>query len=218
MTALYFFLLKGLPAMKIESVRRDAMLPLYDLEKQLIEAACAGDHGAFTVLCERHARRVYRAILRVTRNEEDAQDALQDALLRAYLHLGSFDGRSQFSSWLVRIGINSALGLLRRNRARPQVPLDDEYVFGGMGEEGLPDCGVDMERNYMEREHLTHLRHAVARLRPKLREVLVMHHALDCSTRELALRMGMSESAVKSRLMRARREVMRSWSVQKMVS
>jgi RNA polymerase sigma-70 factor, ECF subfamily len=187
-------------------------LSLHD--EQLLHAARQGDNGAFSQLCERYSRRMFRAILRVTRNPEDAEDALQEALLRAYLHLDSFDGRAQFSSWLIRIGINSALGLLRRNRARPHVSLDDEEILGGMGEEGLSDGGMDLEHRCIEQERLRHLRHAVTRLRPKLREIVTLHHALDCSTRELALHTGMTESAVKSRLMRARRELVRSCRMQ----
>ncbi|MFT4113012.1 RNA polymerase sigma factor [Silvibacterium sp.] len=182
-------------------------------DSQLVAAAKLGDHHALEVLLQRHSRRVYRAILRITRNQEDAEDALQNTLIKAYLHLDSFDGRAQFSSWLIRIGINSALAMLRWNRARPQLSLDDESVSSGISDDRLRDTSLDTEHIYLEQEQLMHLRRAVGRLRPKLREILLLHHSMDCTTRELADHTGISESAVKSRLMRARRELARTYNV-----
>src|SRR5271168_1800247 len=78
-------------------------------DEQLVSAAITGECGAFVELCGRHSRKILQRIYRITGNWDDAEDALQDSLLRAFIHLKDFQGRSSFSSWLTRIGINSAL-------------------------------------------------------------------------------------------------------------
>src|SRR6516225_226220 len=83
----------------------------------LVESAKKGERTAFDLLCERYLSQLIRAAFRVTRNREDAEDAVQDALLNAFVHLRAFDGRSSFSTWLTRIAINSALMLLRKRKS-----------------------------------------------------------------------------------------------------
>src|ERR1700761_4558743 len=85
----------------------------------LVAAAKNGDHQAYAELCRRHSQQIFKRVLRITGNISDAEDALQEALLKAYVHIGRFEGRSAFSSWLTRIAINSALMLLRRKRSHP---------------------------------------------------------------------------------------------------
>jgi DNA-directed RNA polymerase specialized sigma24 family protein len=84
----------------------------------LVEAAQAGQEWAFVGLCARNSKRVFNTIYGVTKNREDAEDALQDSMMRAFLHLKQFDGRSSFATWFTRIGINSALMILRKKRIR----------------------------------------------------------------------------------------------------
>src|SRR5258708_7243932 len=78
-------------------------------EASLLEAAKSGETTALDTLYRAYAEKLFRTVHRITRNREDAEDAVQDSLLRAFLHLKSFDGRSTFSTWLTRIAINSAL-------------------------------------------------------------------------------------------------------------
>ena len=85
----------------------------------LVAAAKDGDHQAYAELCRRHSQAIFRTVLRITHNIADAEDTLQEALLKAYTHIGGFEGRSAFSSWLTRIAINSALMLLRKKRTQP---------------------------------------------------------------------------------------------------
>src|SRR5580658_5431217 len=99
-----------------------------DLE--LVTAARAGSSAAFEELQSRYSRRLYRRIQSITRNHEDAEDALQETFLRAYLALDSFEGRSQFASWLTRIAINSALMVLRRRRRRAEVSFEPPSECG----------------------------------------------------------------------------------------
>jgi RNA polymerase sigma-70 factor (ECF subfamily) len=85
-------------------------------DELLVLAAQSGDTAAFVELRRRHATKLLRTTYRVTRNWEDAEDALQDSFLKAYLHLNKFENRSTFASWLTRIAINSALMILRKKR------------------------------------------------------------------------------------------------------
>src|SRR5579864_4018677 len=89
----------------------------------ILAAAKAGDKWAFAELCERCSPMVYRAIYRVLRNSADAEDALQDCFLRAYKGLGKFDERAAFSTWITRIGINSALSIIRKRRRCHEEPM-----------------------------------------------------------------------------------------------
>ena len=93
-------------------------------EEMLIEAAQAGEEWAFVELCTRNSKRVFNTIYGVTKNREDAEDALQDSMMRAFLHLKQFDGRSSFATWFTRIGINSALMILRKRRIRLETSMD----------------------------------------------------------------------------------------------
>ena len=80
-------------------------------DMHLVAAAKNGDHQAYAELCRRHSQRTLQTVLRITRNIADAEDTLQESLLKAYTHIGEFDGRSAFSTWLTRIAINNALML-----------------------------------------------------------------------------------------------------------
>jgi len=93
-------------------------------EKKLVAAAKSGQSVAFDVICERLAPRIIRSLLRITKNREDAEDAMQDSFLSAFIHIGEFDGRSAFSTWLTRIAINSALMILRKKRTSHEISLD----------------------------------------------------------------------------------------------
>src|ERR1700688_134666 len=93
-------------------------------EKQLIAAAKSGRRAPFGELCERHVKKVFRVIHRIMRNREDAEDAMQDCLLNAFVHLKDFDGRSRFATWLTRIAINAALMKRRKNRGVQEVPME----------------------------------------------------------------------------------------------
>src|SRR5579864_447819 len=94
-------------------------------EGRLIAAAKNGHGAAFGVLCERHAEMILRVAFRITRNREDAEDAVQDSFMNAFVHLANFDERSRFATWLTRIAINSALGQLRKKRGIREISMDE---------------------------------------------------------------------------------------------
>jgi RNA polymerase sigma factor (sigma-70 family) len=178
-----------------------------DSDACLVLAAKAGDQEAFAELSKRHSKRLFQSILRITRNREDAEDALQTAYLNAYLHIGSFDGRSSFSSWLTRICINAGLGILRQRRNRPQISLECNISQNGGAMDEPLDQSIDIERTVIERQHKQILYRSIARLTPSLRQVLMMQCSLDCSNHELAYRTGLTIAAVKSRTLRARNQL-----------
>jgi len=92
-------------------------------EQALLAAAKQGQTEAFGTLCQPLAPKLIQTARRITRNREDAEDALQNAFLSAFIHIKNFDGRSSFSTWLTRIAINSALMTLRKKRSSREIPI-----------------------------------------------------------------------------------------------
>jgi RNA polymerase sigma-70 factor (ECF subfamily) len=91
----------------------------------LVTWAQNGEYLAYVELCRRHREMVFRTALKITQNPDDAEDVLQDLWMRAFAHIGSFNGRSTFSTWVTRIAMNSALTTIKRKRTRREVTLDD---------------------------------------------------------------------------------------------
>ena len=186
-------------------------------EKSLVEAAKGGHSTAFGTLCERHAQQLLRAAHRITRNREDSEDAVQDALLRAFVHLRDFDGRSSFSTWLTRIAINSALMILRKKRTSLESAMVGADDFGpdGPGYE-VPDRAPNPERRYAQSEEERILKRAIHSLRPSLREVVEIQQLQERSMRETARAMCISVGAAKGRLFHAKAALRKS-SILKMM-
>jgi RNA polymerase sigma-70 factor, ECF subfamily len=100
-------------------------------EQHLLSAAREGDQAAFGEICKRHSKKILRVALRITRNYEDAEDALQESLLKAMIHIRDFDGRSRFSTWLTRIAINAALMKIRVKRKYRESSIQPAAEFSG---------------------------------------------------------------------------------------
>jgi len=174
-----------------------------DLE--LVQASKNGDVAAFEQLVKRYDRRLFRVALSVTHNREDSQDAVQEAFLKAYQHLGDFRGDSQFSTWLIRITLNQSLMKLRKLRRTREVALDEYF---GTDEDVLPREVIDWAPNPEQLYSVSELRNilikTIEELRPILRAVFVMQDLEGLSTVQTAEVLNLSQSAVKSRLWRAR--------------
>jgi len=156
-------------------------------------------------------RRIFRTAYRITRNREDAEDAIQDAYLQAFTHFQDFDGRSKFSTWLTKIAINSSLMILRKRRNARTVSLDnaaDSEESKGFQEIGDPAPGA--EKRYLQKERETALRNEINALRPTLRGVIELAQLGEWSVRETAEMLGLSVAAVKARLFHARRTLSNS--------
>jgi len=179
-------------------------------ERHLVEAAKGGQSGAFAALCERYMQQLQRAAHRITRSREDAEDAVQDALLRAFVHLQEFDGRSAFGTWLTRIAINSALMILRKKRNALVVAMGgaDDFATGPVFQ--IPDAAPNPEKRYAQKEQKTLVQKAIQNLRPALRQVVKIQQAREGSMKEAAREMGISVAAAKARLFHAKAALRRS--------
>jgi RNA polymerase sigma-70 factor (ECF subfamily) len=176
-----------------------------DDEAILVAQAKAGNVGAFEELVNRYERNIYRLAQRITQNHEDAEDVLQDSFLKAYTHLGDFQGDSRFYTWLVRIAVNESLMRLRKRKPGRTVSLD-EYVE--TEDDFMPrevvDWGDSPENTYAQKELEAILAKAIDSLEPGYRTVFLLRDVEQFSTEETAQMMQLSVPAVKSRLLRAR--------------
>jgi RNA polymerase sigma factor (sigma-70 family) len=179
-------------------------------EEILVRAAKVGEHSAFSELWRRYSTRIFRSAYRITGNREDAEDALQNAFLSAFVHLKSFDGRSTFATWLTRIAINSSLMVLRKQRARPEISIDWSADNETAQTWEVEDRRVNIEEHYAAKETEQYLQRAISRLRPSLRNVVEFRRAHESSVKEVAENAGISINAAKSRLMRARTSLRQS--------
>ena len=179
--------------------------------KELVLAAQSGCASSFAEIREMYWRRLFRTVLSITRNPEDAEDVLQETFLRAFTALKSFEGRSAFYTWLTQIAINSSLMLLRRRHRHLEIPLT---VVAGSSSEGSRSIDWDVEDPSPSTEQICSRRQmqilligAVGRLDPRLRTVLEIHLRRECSLSDLGRDLNISEAAAKSRLYRARRRL-----------
>ena len=175
-----------------------------DDEHLLVAAAKSGDTAAFEELVERYERKIFRLTMNITRNKEDAEDAMQDAFMKSYSHLKDFDGDSRFYTWLVRIAANEALMRLRKRRPN-QFSIDEPIE----GEEDLmpvelEDWGPSPEQRFAQTEMREILSGVIDELEPDYRTVFALRDVEELSTEETAKALGISVPAVKSRLLRAR--------------
>ena len=142
-------------------------------DETLVSRAKSGDANAFVELSKRHADQVYQSTYRVTRNQQDAEDALQDSFLRAFTHIKDFQERSSFCTWLTRIAINSALMILRKKRNSSEISIDLPDGSSGNFEIWEPrSLWEDPESRYVRRERQKLLAQAIHRLPPVLRDVV----------------------------------------------
>jgi RNA polymerase sigma-70 factor, ECF subfamily len=174
-------------------------------ELQLVNAAKAGNMGAFEDLVRRYDRNVFRIAQHITQNREDAEDVVQDAFLKAYQNLGQFQGQSKFYTWLVRIAVNEALMKLRKRRPERFVSLDEDVKTE---EDSMPreiaDWSPNPEQQYNQAELKDILGKTIQGLPAGFRTVFVLRDVEGLSTEETAEALELSIPAVKSRLLRAR--------------
>jgi RNA polymerase sigma-70 factor (ECF subfamily) len=174
-------------------------------EENLVAAAKSGQLAAFGELCERNAKKIFRVARRITRNREDAEDAVQDSFLNAFVHLNDFDGRSRFSTWLTRIAINSALAKLRKNRRVREVPMEEPNATAEFETHyETRDTAPNPEESYSQLERKEVVSAAIGGLQPGARRVVEFHQLQELSARETAQILGVSTTAVKSRMFHAR--------------
>ncbi|MBL0157265.1 MAG: sigma-70 family RNA polymerase sigma factor [Bryobacterales bacterium] len=177
------------------------------LDDQLVVMAQGGDNVAFTELVERHQPTCKRLALSILRDQSDAEDEVQNALWKAYEHLGQFQQDAKFSTWLSRIVVNQCLMRLRKDRRAKFLYLDE----GVAGEEvvtlDLPDLAETPEEALAHLEIGTVLKTEINRIPPMLRDVFLLRDVEELPMPDVASRLGITIAAAKSRLLRARLEL-----------
>jgi RNA polymerase sigma-70 factor (ECF subfamily) len=164
----------------------------------------SGDRAEFARMVDAYSNHIYRLGLRMLGNPQDAEDVLQNTFLSALTHLSEFEGRSSLQTWLYRIAANEALMLIRRKK--PEVDLDSEA--GKDGSDLKPLQFVDWsslpEKELLSGEGRQFLDRAISQLTEPLRIVFILRDVEDLSIRETAEALGLTETNVKTRLLRAR--------------
>jgi RNA polymerase sigma-70 factor (ECF subfamily) len=185
----------GSPAPNLEAGQAD-----------LIRQACEGDKEAFYSLVRPCERAVYAAAMSILSNSADAEEVAQEAVLKAFINLAGFRGEARFSTWLVQITVNEALGRLRKDR-RHLYESVDEPRRNGEAEYSPKDFADwrEIPSEALQRPELREaLKRAIAALPLKYREVFILRGVQNVSTKEAAETLGISEGNVKTRLLRAR--------------
>ena len=177
---------------------------LIDDDVALVAAARGGNTTSFEALVRRYETRIYRLAKTIARNESDAEEITQEAFFKAFRHIDDFKGQSRFYSWLVRIAVNEALMKLRRRRAGHFSLDDPAAIEQGYVPREIEGWGPTPEERYSQKELAELLAHAISELQPRLRCVFQLRDVESLSTEETASLLGISISAVKSRLLRAR--------------
>jgi RNA polymerase sigma-70 factor (ECF subfamily) len=170
-----------------------------------LEALKAGDRAEFARMVDAHSTQIYRLALKMLGVEQDAEDVLQNTFLKAMQSIKKFEGRSSLSTWLYRIAVNEALMILRRQKPTISVAMDyedddDEIQHPTQ----FTDWCCLPEDEFLSAESKVHLDKAIQRLPEKLRVVFLLRDIEGLSIRETSQTLDLTETAVKTRLLRAR--------------
>jgi RNA polymerase sigma-70 factor, ECF subfamily len=161
-----------------------------------------GDTDAFEHLVRRHSRRVSSTLAGIVGSIDDARDATQEVFLKAFEHIGRFEGRSKFSTWLISIAINTGTELLRQRK--PSEPLDDVADDEGFRPKQIQSWADNPEQLLAASQTSELVREGVLRLPPKYRVAVLLRDINQLSTEEAAAALGLSIPALKARLLRGR--------------
>jgi RNA polymerase sigma-70 factor (ECF subfamily) len=173
-------------------------------DEELVQSAQAGESPAFDELVRRYTNVVYRILYKILRHEEDTQDALQDTFVSAYRALPRFRQDAKFSTWIYRVATNAALMKARKrkmNFVSLDHPSEDDEAKTAWD---LPDWSATPDEELLSVETRRVMEEAIQALPPEQRAAFVLHDVQDLSSAETAEAMGISVSAVNSRLHRAR--------------
>lgn len=182
-----------------------SVTPRVDKDAPLIERVKAGDHAAFTELVKRYEGKVYQLALRLTGNEMDAMDVIQDVFLSVYQKIHTFRGAAAFSSWLYRITANAAFAKLNQRRRAAAVSLDDVLpAVEEQSSEVHTEWSQKPDAVLSNREAREALQKAIDSLPDDFRTVVILRDVQNMSNQDVAESLNLSVPAVKSRLHRAR--------------
>jgi RNA polymerase sigma-70 factor (ECF subfamily) len=179
-------------------------------EEQLLSEARSGSRQAFGELCLRYSGMLRLRIFQIVRQKEDAEDVLQETFLKAYQHFQSFRGACSFSTWLVAIGTNMSLMVLRRRKTLRKYSCDAVTEDGETLVMECRDPAPDPEQRCMMLQMSQKVNHAVRRLSPQLQNALEMYYKSELPLKDAARILGVTEATTKSRVFRARSMLRRS--------
>ena len=172
-------------------------------ERALIDRASGGDPEAFNQLMEQHERRMYAVALRMCANREDAQDCLQEAMLRVYRAIGNFKGESSFSTWVYRITMNTCLDELRRKKNKQSASLDDLLDEGW----APADERTSPEKHAVRAETARILHQTIRELPEDMRAAVVLRDIQGYAYEEIAKILDINVGTIKSRISRGREKL-----------
>jgi RNA polymerase sigma-70 factor (ECF subfamily) len=178
-----------------------------DSDGMLVTAAKRGNARAFEELVLRHKRRVFAVAQRITNSRDDAEDVVQETFHKVFLHLGNFQEKSRFSTWLTRIAMNEALMLLRRKRGIFEVLPDSTDDGVKSSSEAFVDQGPNPEESCLRSERTQLLTEAINRLGPTIRTAILLRDIEERSVEETAQILGTTSTAVKARVFQGRRKL-----------
>lgn len=178
---------------------------LVESDVSLVQRAQAGDREAFRVLVERHSRSVFRLAFRLTGNEHDADEVVQDSFIRAHGRLERFESRSTFSTWLYRIAANCAVDLLRARKTHE--PLEPGGADGRAAAPAALTTAPNQERHLLGGQIQARVRSALAHLTEQERLAFVLRHVEGLSIDEIAEQMNLRTNATKHSIFRAVRKM-----------
>ena len=183
-------------------------VPSDTAESQLIRRVQAGDPEAFETLFKRYSARVYQQAMHLLSHEAEAEEVMQEVFLTVYEKANTFRGDAAFSTWLYRLTANAALSRLRRRKRRPEVLVDDYLPqFRDDGHHlvrPVVDWSHDLESDFARAQTQRLLQQAIEALRPLDKAVVVLSDLDGLPNQEIGAVLGLSVSAVKARLHRAR--------------
>ncbi len=175
------------------------------LDKDIIDRVNDGDAEAFEELVRRYEKTVFNIALRMVGDRDDAADMTQEAFIKAYGSLGSFQGNSRFSVWLYRITTNVCLDHLRAKARKKQVPLG--LADDAEQELDIPDMREMPEEQLMRKLSMQAVQRGLERLAPEHRQILIMRELGGMSYAEISSALSLEEGTVKSRIFRARKNL-----------
>jgi RNA polymerase sigma-70 factor (ECF subfamily) len=185
---------------------QEAVIPIRDKEV-ILQRAQKGDSEALNLLFESCRSRLFASALRILPRRQDAEDAVQDAMLAAFTHLDEFQGRADFLTWATRIVINAALIQIRKARSKPVISWDqlNSDIEGSFSIEFTEDRKPTPEEMYQQVEHRSLLEEALQQLPAHHRRAIQLCKLTDCSLKEASRALGVPMSTLKARLHRGRR-------------
>ncbi len=187
----------------VSDLRHSGLTISADADAECVARVRGGDLNSFEELMTRHSRRVYRTLIGILGNPDDARDAMQDTFLKAFQHLARFEGRSRFSTWLLSIASNTAIQRLRDRRPTESIGETgfDEEIFRPHRVHAWAD---DPERLYSKVEARSLIEGSVMKLPAKYRVVLMLRDIEQLPVEDTSAALGLSVAATKARLLRGR--------------